>query len=59
VIGKVGKGRVKHIEQSIDRAFDQYSDYSKTTNELGWSPRIGVPEIVDRIFKSKLALAGA
>jgi UDP-glucose 4-epimerase len=54
VIQKVGKGRVKYIEQAVDRAFDQYSDYSKTTEVLGWRPTITVPQIIDRIIADKL-----
>lgn len=52
VIQKVGKGNVKYVEQAVDRAFDQYSDYSKATQELGWKPTISVSEIVDRIIAS-------
>ena len=52
VIQKVGKGSVKQVEQAIDRAFDQYSDYSKATQELGWKPTITVPEIIERIVAS-------
>ncbi len=52
VINKVGKGNVKYIEQAVDRAFNQYGDYSKATRSLGWRPRIGIEEIVERVLKS-------
>ena len=52
VIQKVGKGNVKYVVQAVDRAFDQYSDYSKATQDLGWKPTISVSEIVDRIIAS-------
>lgn len=52
VIQKVGKGKVKHLEQAVDRAFDQFSDYGKATQYLGWKPTFTVSQIVDRIIAS-------
>ena len=55
VVNMVGKGNVEHIEQVVDRAFNQYSDFSKTSQSLGWHPKIGVEEIIERILKSDFA----
>ena len=52
VIQMVRKGNVRYVEQAVDRAFDQYSDYTKATQDLGWKPTIAVPEIVGRIIQS-------
>lgn len=54
VIQRVGKGQVKYKEQAIDRAFDQYSDYSKAVEVLGWKPTITVSQIIDRILASNV-----
>ena len=55
VVNMVGRGNVRHIEQAGDRAFNQHSDYSKTSHFLGWHPEIGVEEIIERILKSDFA----
>ena len=52
IISKVGKGNVKHLIQTVDRAFNQYSDFSKTTRMLNWAPKITVEEIVERILNA-------
>ncbi|MDG6922483.1 MAG: NAD(P)-dependent oxidoreductase, partial [Nitrososphaerota archaeon] len=52
VVSKVGKGQVRHLTQTIDRAFNQYSDTTKAKKLLGWAPTIQVEEIVERILKS-------
>jgi nucleoside-diphosphate-sugar epimerase len=52
VVNIVGNGNVKRLEQAVDRAFDQFSDYSKTTQFLGWHPKINVEEIIRRILNS-------
>ena len=52
VVSKVGKGRVKHMSQTVDRAFNQYSDFTKTTSALNWKPTIQAEEIIERILRS-------
>jgi UDP-glucose 4-epimerase len=52
VIKRVGRGRIKHIGNS-DRSFDQYSDFSKARQLLGWSPELGVEQIINRILSSE------
>ena len=52
VVSKVGKGHVKHLAQTIDRAFNQSSDFAKTTRMLNWLPTIQVEEIVERVLNS-------
>ena len=50
VIEKVGSGSVKFVESS--RAFSQFSDYTKAMQTLGWTPTIGIQEIISRMVES-------
>ena len=52
VVSKVGRGKVEHKVQAVDRAFNQYSNYTKTTRMLNWTPTIQIEEIVERILSS-------
>lgn len=50
VIKQAGKGTIKHLHQSVDRTFDQYSDYSKAKRLLGWSPKLQIESIIEKFL---------
>ncbi len=52
VVLKVKRGHVRHLTRTVDRAFNQHSDFAKATKMLKWKPVIQVGEIVERILKS-------
>jgi UDP-glucose 4-epimerase len=52
IIKKVGRGRIRHVGNS-DRSFDQYSDFSKARQILGWSPELSVEQIICGILTSE------
>ncbi len=51
IISLVGKGRIAYHGTS-DRAFDQYSDYSKARKLLGWNPKLDISSIVKRMMST-------
>jgi UDP-glucose 4-epimerase len=57
IISLVGKGRIVYRGAS-DRAFDQYSDYSKARRLLGWNPKFGISAIVNRMVSADQAMLG-
>ena len=52
VAKRVGKGTVAYKKTAVDRAFNQYSDYSKAEKLLGWKPKLQLEAIVDRVVSS-------
>lgn len=48
-IRTVGQGKLKFIPDSGGRAFDQYADYAKAKELLGWHPGLSVKQILARI----------
>lgn len=57
VVEHVGKGGIEHLQSTTSRTFDQYCDYSKATSLLGWHPRLGVDDIIEKIIKTEYSPA--
>jgi nucleoside-diphosphate-sugar epimerase len=50
VVRKVGAGRVKRLGSMTERIFDQYADFSKANQILGWKPEVGLEDIISRLL---------
>jgi nucleoside-diphosphate-sugar epimerase len=49
VVKQIGRGSIE-FKKGTSQVFDQYTDHRKISTMLGWSPRIGVEEIVNRVI---------
>lgn len=50
IIDAVGKGSMEFLLQKL-KLFDQYTNHNKAELRLGWVPKIGIREIVQRVVK--------
>jgi nucleoside-diphosphate-sugar epimerase len=50
IVGKVPTGKIE-FKPPGPQAFNQTTDHSKAGKILGWRPRIGVEELVDRVIE--------
>ena len=53
VVSKVGTGQIVVLPDLMGRGFDQYSNWTKAKELLGWSPTIGIEEIVERVVRDR------
>ena len=53
---KVGRGEVKLLREK-PRLFDQYTSRGKVETRLGWVPKMGVEEIIERVVREMMVVA--
>ena len=53
VVKEVGRGSVVFDSTSIDRTFDQRTDFAKARQLLSWEPKISIDEIIHRVVATE------
>ncbi|HEV2118502.1 MAG TPA: NAD(P)-dependent oxidoreductase [Candidatus Bathyarchaeia archaeon] len=59
VVSRLKNVKLEYISVESDRAFDQFADYTKCVEKLGWQPRVSIDEIIDRVVTTDYSRGSA